>query len=79
MKVYIVISKYLTDYNINTIVDVFSSLAEAEECILLNSYYDSLYEFNYFNCWDVETFDYKDWLDTMLGMSNGYRIQEWEI
>ena len=79
MKVYIVISKYLTDYNINTIIGVFSSLAEAEECILLNSYYDSLYEFNYFNCWDVETFDYKDWLDTMLGMSNGYRIQEWEI
>lgn len=80
MKVYTVVYKYLkTDYNIHTIVDVFSSLAEAEECVLLNSYYDTLYEFNYYNCWDVETFNYKDWLNTMLAASDEYLIQEWEI
>ena len=80
MKVYTVMSKYYrSSYNTGIILDVFSSLAEAEECVLLNSYYDALYEFNCYNCWDVETFDYKDWLDTMLAASNEYLIREWEV
>lgn len=80
MKVYTVMSKYYrSSYNTGIILDVFSSLAEAEECVLLNSYYDALYEFNCYYCWDVKTFDYKDWLDTMLAASNEYLIQEWEI
>ena len=58
---------------------MFSSLADAEECVLLNSYYDALYELNIYSCWDVETFDYKDWLDTMLAASDEYLIQEWEV
>lgn len=74
MKVYTVF-----DSGVFNIIGVFTSLADAEECILLNSYYGTLYEFNCCECWDVETFNYKDWLNTMLAVSDAYLIEVWEI
>lgn len=78
MKVYVVLDT--DDYNI---IDIFHSLADAEEFIMLESYYSAMEEINFYNEDWTEILGYETtknpYIALMLSNSNYFTIEEWEV